>query len=127
MLIRVTARTGVGAAPLSATYEFRSGDEDVSAASVFRIREVLARGLRININEAMMLFVSCVACSLKEGKASDQIQLDVSSLLSSDQVTFGTPEMLADLDFDVLSDDGVKISVREPIAVPKYRLTAARR
>lgn len=87
---------------------------------------MLRRQQRININEAILLFLAFAVSSVKERKGRRQIRKEASSMLSPEQVMIGVPEMLRRLDFRiVLGDKKFTISLSRPIPIQDFSFGSA--
>ncbi len=117
MRIRVTARGDPDAAPLVSVLEFPGPDDDVFVASVRRVRDMLRRNLRININEAMLLFAAHAAASMRDGVAARVARRRALDLLSGDQVMIGVPDMMRAVRIEVAAGGEARaVSLERPIA-----------
>jgi len=114
--IRITATGEPDISPITRRYEFSAGDEDVLAASINQVRGVLHRGLRININDALLLYGGYAGFMTRDGIDGAKIADGAASLLTEDRVMIGVPEMLDRLDIEVVYDSSTaKISIGRPI------------
>jgi len=88
------------------------------------IKDRLDRDLKININEAITVYSAFIVSELRDGKPIEQIQKNVSHLLSPEQVMIGVPETLRKMSFEVILDDNlVKLIVlNTPIRISDYIL-----
>lgn len=122
MQIKVLAG-GTDAPLISRTYKFEGCSDRVFVASVGKVKDILGRGMRINLDQALLLLAFTVASAIGMGWDRDKTHKTVSRMLSHDKVMIGVPEMLSRLDFEIVQDRKVTaVSMDAPIAVPNYRL-----
>lgn len=120
MRIAVTAAgIGQGAEPLRRVYEYEGFDDEVLAASAARIRDMLARGMRLNVNDALLMFAAYVAVSVRDGKDGRRIADDARDMLAPHNVMIGVPEMLRSMRFELDMGGGraERLEIDAPIAV----------
>lgn len=121
MLVKVTVQGEDDAFSFTKVFQYGIYDDNVFVASVKKVKETLDRNLRINIDQALLVFISYVVNSLKTGKSRNEIKEQSSKILSHEQVMIGVPEMMQKLDFDVkLDDQSTVISINRPIPIPDY-------
>lgn len=126
MRIAVTAaEAGPHAAPLRRVFEYAGLDDEVLAASAARIRDMLARGMRLNVNDALLMFAAYVAVSIGDGRDGRRIAEDARGMLEPHNVMVGVPEMLYSMRFD-LEMDGLgrpaSVSIDSPIEIGRQGL-----
>ena len=125
MRITVTVRGEPDVRPYKKRFQFQEPDDEVFVASHRKIKGMLDRQQRININDALLLFAAFVVSSVTEGKDAGRIIEEAASILSPQQVMIGVPEMLRGLDFEiVMGGQTHAVSIDRPI--PAQYFTAAR-
>jgi urease subunit gamma len=82
--------------------------------------------MRININEALYIYLNYVINQLRLHKKKSEIVTNVSKLLTSNQVMIGVPESLRKVNFNINTEHKQKldITVTEPISTTGYILAA---
>ena len=82
--------------------------------------------MRININEALYIYLNYIINQLRLHKKKSEIITNVSKLLTSNQVMIGVPESLRKVNFNITSESKQKldITVTEPISTTGYILAA---
>ena len=82
--------------------------------------------MRININEALYIYLNYIINQLRLHKKKSEIITNVSKLLTSNQVMIGVPESLRKLKFNIntKSKQKLDITVTEPISTTGYILAA---
>lgn len=82
--------------------------------------------MRININEALYIYLNYIINQLRLHKKKSEIVTNVSKLLTSNQVMIGVPESLRKVNFNINTEHKQKldITVREPISTKGYILAA---
>lgn len=125
MQIRILA-DGVDASLISRTFEFEGCSDRVFVASVEKVKEMLGRGMRINLDQALLLLAFTVASATGMGWDGDKTRKAASQMLSHDNVMIGVPEMLGRLDFVIMQDGkATAVSVDAPITIPRYRMVGS--
>jgi len=123
--IKITVKGEPDVSPFTRIYQYSSkSDEEIFVNSVTMIKDRLDRDLKININEAITVYSAFIVSELRDGKPIEQIQKNVSHLLSPEQVMIGVPETLRKMSFEVILDDNlVKLIVlNTPIRISDYIL-----
>lgn len=82
--------------------------------------------MRININEALYIYLNYIINQLRLHKKKSEIITNVSKLLTSNQVMIGVPESLRKVNFNINTESKRKlgITVTEPISTTGYILAA---
>lgn len=126
MRIAVTAaEAGPHAAPLRRVFEYAGLDDEVLAASAARIRDMLARGMRLNVNDALLMFAAYVAVSVGDGRDGRRIAKDARGMLEPRNVMVGVPEMLHSMRFELEMDGLGKtahVAIDRPIEIGRQGL-----
>lgn len=106
-MIRITATVAgdPDVPPYERRFEFGSLDDGALVGACARVRDLLNRNRRVNINEALLMLAAFVATSLAEGRDGKEISRGAAGLLSPGQVMIGVPEMLRSIGF-VVEDGG---------------------
>lgn len=126
MLVNVAIRGEPDTKPYTATFHYSESDEIIFSESVKMVKDRLGKGLKININETIALFVGYVVTELRNGRTPNDIKNDIPNLLSNDSVLIGVPESLREIMFTVILENSInaKISITSPIPVSNYILGA---
>lgn len=82
--------------------------------------------MRININEALYIYLNYIIYQLRLHKKKSEIIKNVSKLLTPNQVMIGVPESLRKINFNINTENKQKldITVTEPISTTSYILAA---
>ena len=108
---------------ITRTYGFEGCNDRILVAAVRKIRDSLDGGMRINLDQTLLLLTFTVASAIDMKWDMDKTRKTASHLLSHDKVMIGVPEMLNKIDFEVTGNGKVStISIDAPIAVPNYGL-----
>ena len=88
------------------------------------IKDRLDKNLKININEAILIYSEFIVSQLRDGKQIEQIQKNTSHILNPEQVMIGVPETLRKISFEIILDDGCTkfIVLNTPIQISDYIL-----
>ena len=82
--------------------------------------------MRININEALYIYLNYLIHQLRLNKKKSEIITNLSKLLTPNQVMIGVPESLRKVSFNINNGSKQKldITVTEPISTTDYILAA---
>jgi len=84
------------------------------AAEVARRR--LARGVKLNVPEAVALITDAVVEGARDGRSVSDLMHDGAAIVSRDQVMEGVAEMIHDVQVEATFPDGTKlVTVHAPI------------
>ncbi len=76
----------------------------------------LARGLALNVPEAVALITASILEGARDGKTVAALMSEGRQVLSRDQVMPGVPEMIPDIQVEATFPDGTKlVTVHQPI------------
>jgi urease subunit gamma len=104
----------------AATKVFDS-DEQIFFSSARMIEEKIRRNMKINTNEALVIYCSYVVKSIRAGKKAGEIRNGAARVLSADNVMIGVPETLQEITFEVIdSRRARKITLKNPIPASSY-------
>ena len=123
--IKITVKGEPDTFPFTKVYQYSSkSDEEIFINSAILIKDRLEKNLKININEAILVYSSFIVSKLRDGIPIEQIQKNASQLLSPEQVMIGVPETLRTMSFEVMLDDGCMkfIVLNTPIQISDYIL-----
>ena len=123
--IKITVKGEPDVSPFTNIFQHSTkADEEIFINSAIMIKDRLNRNLKININEAIVVYSALIVSELRDGKSIEQIQKNVSCLLNPEQVMIGVPETLRKISFEVtLDDDSMKLIVlNTPIRILDYFL-----
>jgi len=123
--IKITVKGEPDTSPFTKVYQYSSkSDEEIFLNSAILIKDRLDKNLKININEAILVYSSFIVSELRDGKSIEQIQKNALHLLRPEQVMIGVPETLRTMSFEVMLDDGCMkfIVLNTPIQISDYIL-----
>ena len=123
--IKITVKGEPDTFPFTKVYQYSSkSDEEIFINSAILIKDRLDKNLKININEAILVYSSFIVSKLRDGIPIEQIQKNASQILSPEQVMIGVPETLRIMSFEVMLDDGCMkfIVLNTPIQISDYIL-----
>jgi urease subunit gamma len=100
-------------------------DEQIFFNSVDMVKEKLARNLKINANEALLVYCAYIVNELRSGRFGGMVEKNASKILSTHNVMIGVPETLRKITFEATIDDLPKqvVIFDEPIPISNYILT----
>ena len=117
------------APPFIRIFEYRDKSDDlIFYGTVEMIKEKLARRLKINTNESLIIYCAYIISKLRAHKSINSIEKNASKILSTDKVMIGVPETLRRVMFEVMVDNIPKkqITFNEPIPTSSYVLTTTK-
>lgn len=123
--IKITVKGEPDTFPFTKVYQYSSkSDEEIFINSAIMIKDRLDKNLKININEAILVYSAFIVSELRDGRPIEQIQKNASQLLSPKQVMIGVPETLRIMSFEVMLDDRYMkfIVLNTPIQISDYIL-----
>jgi urease subunit gamma len=126
--IKLTVKGEPDTSPFTRVYQYSSkSDEEIFINSEIMTKDRLNRNLKININEAILVYSAFIVSELRDGRQIEQIQKNASRILSPEQVMIGVPESLRKMSFEVMLDDGCLkfIVLITPIQISDYILKSA--
>jgi len=121
----VTVKGEPDTSPFTRVFSYpKKTDEEIFMNSATMIKERLDKSLKINTNEALIVYSSYIVSELGENKPVEQIQKNADKILSPDQVLIGVPETLREMSFEAKLDDKPTqvIILNTPIPVSNYVL-----
>jgi len=124
MKIEVLVQGDPDIKPITKIFHYEKSDELIFFESTQLIKKRLLNNMRLNINEALGLFVSYVITSLNEHKTIKEIQKHIPNMLLPHQVMIGVPESLRKLTFTITTDEikNELMSIITPIRIDQYFL-----
>jgi urease subunit gamma len=76
----------------------------------------LARGLKLNVPEAIALITAAILEGARDGQTVAMLMSEGRKILTRDQVMTGVPEMIPDIQVEATFPDGTKlVTVHQPI------------
>jgi len=126
--IKLTVKGEPDTSPFTKVYQYSSkSDEEIFTNSEIMTKDRLEKNLKININEAILVYSAFIVSELRDGRQIEQIQKNASHILSPEQVMIGVPESLRKMSFEVMLDDGCMkfIVLITPIQISDYILKSA--
>lgn len=123
--VKVTVKGEPDTSPFTRIFSYpKKTDEEIFTNSAIMIKERLDRNLKINTNEALIVYSSYIVSELGENRSVEQIQKNSYKILSPDQVLIGVPETLREMSFEVNLDDKPiqVVTLNMPIPVSDYVL-----
>jgi urease gamma subunit len=115
------------APPLIRVFEYKDKSDDlIFYSTVEIIKQKIARNLKINANESLIMYCAYVVSELRAHKSINSIEKNASKILSTDKVMIGVPETLRKIRFEAMIDNMPKkqITLDEPMPTSSYILTA---
>ena len=120
--IRITVKGEPDVLTFTRVFEYDTCDEEIFFSSVAMVEEKLRCGMKVNVNEALILFSSHVAKSIRAGDPDRAIQRGAAKILSPERVLIGVAETLQQMAFEARIDDKSvrNVVLKDPIAASDY-------
>jgi urease gamma subunit len=116
--IRATVKGEPDAPAFARVFDY---DEQIFFSSAKIIAEKIQRKLKVNANEALMVYCVHVVKAIRAGKKDRDIQNGASQILSAGSVMIGVPETLQTITLEVAIENKTrKIILKEPIPKSRY-------
>ena len=94
----------------------REKDKLMIATAAMVARRRLERGVKLNHPEAIALITDFVLEGARDGRTVAELMRDGATVLRSDQVMSGIPEMIHEIQVEATFPDGTKlVTVHQPI------------
>ena len=94
----------------------REKDKLLIATAAMVARRRLERGVRLNHPEAIALITDFVLEGARDGRSVAELMRDGATVLKSEQVMAGVPEMIHEVQVEATFPDGTKlVTVHQPI------------
>jgi urease gamma subunit len=103
-------------------------DESIFFNTIKMINEKVARNLKINVNECLMIYCAYIIEQLHTNKSIKSIEQDAKRVLSVNRVMIGVPESLKKIIFEVKLDDDNNnvreqiVNISDPLPTSRYIL-----
>ena len=105
MKIEVLVQWDPDIKPFTKIVHYEKSDELIFYESTQLIKKHLLNNMRLNINEALGLFVAYVITSINEHKTINEIQKQIPNMLLPHQVMIGVPESLRKLTYLIFHNE----------------------
>ena len=116
--IRATVKGEPDAPAFARIFDY---DEEIFISSAKAIEEKIRKKLKVNANEALMLYCAHMVKAIRAGKKDRDIQNGTSKILSAGSVMIGVPETLQAITLEVTIENRTrKIILKEPIPKSSY-------
>lgn len=116
--VRITAKGEPDVLSFTRVFEYGTDDEEIFFSSVAMIEEKLRCGMKVNVNEALVLYCSHVAKSIRRGIQDSAIVEGAAKVLSPQNVFIGVPESLHEIKLEARIDGSPARSIvlKDPIS-----------
>ena len=100
-------------------------DYTILSNTIRTIKNKLSKKMRINLNEALYIYLHYIIYQLRFHKKRNEIILKASKLLTPEQVMIGVPESIRKINFKVkiTNSHNHSITIIEPISTSAYVLS----
>ena len=103
-------------------FEFRNDDDAIFHNVVELVQDKLARNLKLNVNEALLVYCTHIVSEMRSNKSDLEIINNSSKILTRENVLIGVPETLREITFNITLDNFPKRIIKyiEPIPTANY-------
>jgi urease gamma subunit len=124
--VKVTVKGEPDVAPFTRVFQYSDKtDELILHHSVEAVKERLGRQLKINVNEALLIYCHYVAIQMRAKKRAGTIEKDAKDILQAEQVMIGVPETLRTISLDAIVDERrVQVTLNQPVSATGYNMAA---
>lgn len=125
ILIKAVVKGESDVPPFTRVFEYRDKfDEQILFGLLEKIKDKLAKNLRINTNESLTLYCGYIVDQLRAHISIESIENKAAKILLPEKVMIGVPETLRGICFEVILDNypKKKLSFHEPIPTNHYTL-----
>jgi urease gamma subunit len=107
-------------------FEYGSGDEELFFSSAAMVEEKLRCRMKLNANEALVLYCAYLVKSIRSGKHDESIQYGAARILDAKNAMIGVPETLRSITFEAKIDNwpARNIVLKEPIHISRNPLAS---
>jgi len=126
IIVRATIKGEPDVPAFTRVFEYGSTDEEIFFSSSAMVEEKLRCGMKLNANEALVLYCSYLTRSIRGGKSDELIQEGAAKILGSDNTMIGVAETLRLITFEARIDSrpARRIVFIEPISKGKSLLAS---
>ncbi|HET7147010.1 MAG TPA: urease subunit gamma [Candidatus Nitrosopolaris sp.] len=113
----------------SRVYEYRDKfDEQIFFDSLEKIKNKLAKNMRINTNESLIFYCGYIVDQLRAHISIESIEKNAAKLLLPNNVMIGVPETLKRISFELVLDNfpKKKLSFHNPIPTTSFSMAVDR-
>jgi urease subunit gamma len=120
--IKATVKGEPDAPPFTKVFQYSDAtDELILRHSVQAAKDKLDRDLKLNVNEALLLYACTVVMKVRSKNRAAEIENDARTLLSPSQVMVGVPETLRTIRIDAIVDGRREwLTLKEPMQTSAY-------
>ncbi|MGI0020837.1 MAG: urease subunit gamma [Nitrososphaera sp.] len=124
--VKATIKGEQDVAPFTKVFQYSDEtDELILYHSAEAVKERLGRQLKINVNEALLVYCHYVAIQVRAKKRAGAIKKGAKDILSAAQVMIGVPETLRTIALDAIVDGRrAQVTLNQPIPATGYAMAA---
>jgi urease gamma subunit len=124
--VKATVKGEPDVAPFTKVFQYSDKtDELILHHSVEAVKERLGRQLKINVNEALLVYCHYVAIQMRAKKRAGAIEKGAKDVLHAEQVMIGVPETLRTIALDAIVDERrVQVMLNQPMSATGYAAAA---
>jgi urease gamma subunit len=126
IVVRATIRGEPDVPAFTKFFEYGTSDEEIFFSSAAMIEEKLRCKMKLNANEALVLYCAYLVKSIRGGKPDDSIRHGSTHILAPNDAMIGVAETLRSITFEAKIDSkpARTIVLEEPITVPRNPLAS---
>ena len=110
--------------PITKLFEYDDDSEQIFLESIKQVKNKLAKNMKINFNETILLYFAYVVSEIRDNKSINQIEETSTRILSPQNVMIGVAELIRKINFDVNVDEksNINITFDQPIPITDHLL-----
>ena len=124
--VKATVKGEQDVAPFTKVFQYSDEtDELILHHSVEAVKERLGRQLKINVNEALLVYCHYVAVQVRAKERAGTIKKGAKDVLHAEQVMIGVPETLRTIALDAIVEERrVQITLNQLMSATGYAMAA---
>ena len=121
IIVRATIKGEPDVPPFTKFFEYGSADEEIFFSSAAMVEEKLRNKMKLNANEALVLYSAYLVRAIRMGKRDEMIQTESARILTPNNALIGVPETLRSITFEARIDNrpARSIFLKEPMEISK--------
>ena len=119
IVVRATIKGEPDVPAFTKSFEYGSDDEEIFFSSAAMVEEKLRCKMKLNANEALVMYCAYLVKSIRGGRRDDSIQLGAKQILTASNTMIGVAETLHSIRFEAKVDNkpARNIVLEEPITI----------
>jgi urease gamma subunit len=122
--VKATVKGEQDVAPFTKVFQYSDDtDEMILHHSIEMVREKLGKGMKINVNEALLAYCHYAITQMRANKRAGAIERGARGVLTPEQVMIGVPETLRTVALDaIVGKRRVQVTLNQPVPATGYTM-----